>query len=105
VTDRGSGGVVRVGVVGLGYWGPNLVRNVVDSPRAELAWLCDRSRALLGSRRYPLCSGPSTSEMLADPSRRGARRDPHFTHHGVASAARRQARLDQAIRLVSAGDQ
>jgi predicted dehydrogenase len=29
----------RVGVVGLGYWGPNLVRNFDDL--AELAWLCD----------------------------------------------------------------
>jgi len=29
---------VRVGVVGLGYWGPQLVRNLVEAPQAELAW-------------------------------------------------------------------
>jgi predicted dehydrogenase len=32
---------VRVGVVGLGYWGPNLARNFDDLPGAELAWCCD----------------------------------------------------------------
>ena len=32
---------VRVGVVGLGYWGPNLARNVDRIPDAELAWCCD----------------------------------------------------------------
>jgi predicted dehydrogenase len=30
-----------VGVVGLGYWGPNLARNFAASPGAELTWLCD----------------------------------------------------------------
>jgi predicted dehydrogenase len=34
---------VRVGVVGLGYWGPNLARNFVAIPGCELAWLCDES--------------------------------------------------------------
>ena len=32
---------VRVGVVGLGYWGPNLARNLAAIPGCELAWLCD----------------------------------------------------------------
>jgi predicted dehydrogenase len=32
---------VRIGVVGLGYWGPNLARNFDRLPGAELAWLCD----------------------------------------------------------------
>jgi predicted dehydrogenase len=32
---------VRVGVVGLGYWGPNVVRNMARV--AELAWCCDLS--------------------------------------------------------------
>ena len=27
---------VRVGVVGLGYWGPQLVRNLYESPYADL---------------------------------------------------------------------
>ena len=32
---------VRVGVVGLGYWGPNLARNIDGLEGAELAWCCD----------------------------------------------------------------
>ena len=32
---------VRVGVVGLGYWGPNLARNFDALPGADLAWCCD----------------------------------------------------------------
>jgi predicted dehydrogenase len=36
-----------VGVVGLGYWGPNLARNFDRLPDAELAWLCDESAAAL----------------------------------------------------------
>jgi predicted dehydrogenase len=34
---------VRVGVVGLGYWGPNLARNFDDLPGCELSWVCDAS--------------------------------------------------------------
>jgi predicted dehydrogenase len=34
---------VRVGVVGLGYWGPNLARNFDRLPDADLRWICDAS--------------------------------------------------------------
>jgi predicted dehydrogenase len=33
---------LNVAVVGYGYWGPNLVRNVMASPSLELAALCER---------------------------------------------------------------
>ncbi|MEA2160828.1 MAG: hypothetical protein QOD66_3208, partial [Solirubrobacteraceae bacterium] len=36
-----TGRTVRVGVVGLGYWGPNLARNFASLPGCELAWACD----------------------------------------------------------------
>ena len=44
---------LRVGVAGLGYWGPNLARNLQALPGCELRWLCDaseqaRARAALG---------------------------------------------------------
>ncbi len=32
---------LRLGVAGLGYWGPNLARNFAAVPGCELAWLCD----------------------------------------------------------------
>jgi predicted dehydrogenase len=36
-----QGEPVRVGVVGLGYWGPNLARNLAAIGGCELRWLCD----------------------------------------------------------------
>jgi predicted dehydrogenase len=35
----------RVGIVGLGYWGPNLARNLSALESCELAWACDASEA------------------------------------------------------------
>ena len=42
------GAPLRVGVVGLGYWGPNLVRTFMDSPLFEVAYLCDVDAAMPG---------------------------------------------------------
>jgi predicted dehydrogenase len=39
---------IRVGVAGLGYWGPNLARNFAGLPGCEVAWLCDADDAALG---------------------------------------------------------
>ncbi len=38
---------IAVGVAGLGYWGPNLARNLAAIPGCELAWLCDADPAAL----------------------------------------------------------
>ncbi len=32
---------VNVGVVGLGYWGPNLVRNFAQTNHGKVTWVCD----------------------------------------------------------------
>lgn len=39
---------VTVGVVGLGYWGPNLARNFDRLPDTELRWVCDASEEARG---------------------------------------------------------
>jgi predicted dehydrogenase len=57
----------RIGVVGLNYWGPNLVRNFDEL--AELAWLCDLDdeRRELLSGRYPAAQATASFEdLLAD---------------------------------------
>jgi len=57
----------RVGVVGLNYWGPNLVRNFAEL--AELAWLCDLDEELLGrlAVRYPAARATTSyDDLLAD---------------------------------------
>jgi len=59
---------VTVGLVGLGYWGPNLARNF--DHLADLAWLCDFDEELRASfdARYPRARVTADfEEMLADP--------------------------------------
>jgi predicted dehydrogenase len=60
---------IRVGVAGLGYWGPNLARNFDRLPDAELAWLCDESEER-GDRQRGAFPGArvttSLDELLAD---------------------------------------
>jgi predicted dehydrogenase len=62
---------VRVAVVGLGYWGPNLVRNLFELPAAEVDVVCDlRTDALEKiAKRYPSVRGTtSLGEVLEDPA-------------------------------------
>jgi predicted dehydrogenase len=46
---------VGVAVVGVGYWGPNLIRNFFDTPGANMHAACDLSQPLLDkvARRFP----------------------------------------------------
>jgi len=59
--------LTKVGVVGLNYWGPNLVRNFDDL--AELTWLCDVDEGHLASvaGRYPHASASTAyTDLLSD---------------------------------------
>jgi predicted dehydrogenase len=61
---------VRVGVVGLGYWGPNLARNFDRLPGAELSWICDASEESLerwGAEFRAARASAEIDELLADP--------------------------------------
>lgn len=58
-----------VGIIGCGYWGPNLLRNFAENEAARLLWMCDLDEQRLEAmgRRYP--SAETTSDymrMLAD---------------------------------------
>jgi predicted dehydrogenase len=56
--------MLRVAVLGAGYWGPNLVRNLVENPLCAEVAVCDLDTAALGkiARRYP------GVRLTADPS-------------------------------------
>jgi predicted dehydrogenase len=58
---------VRMGVAGLGHWGPNLARNFAEL--AELTWLCDSDpdKSEVASRYPQARFTTSFDEMLADP--------------------------------------
>jgi predicted dehydrogenase len=63
--------VTTVGVVGLGYWGPNLARNFDRLPDAQLTWLCDASEEPLERWGGAFPSARTTSrldDLLADDS-------------------------------------
>jgi predicted dehydrogenase len=46
---------IRVGVIGAGYWGPNIVRNLLDAPGAEATAVADLSQDRLDAirKRFP----------------------------------------------------
>jgi len=43
--------IIKVGVVGCGYWGPNLIRNLRQSPDCQLKVICDMSEQRLRHMR------------------------------------------------------
>jgi predicted dehydrogenase len=60
--------VTKVGLIGLGYWGPNLARNFDNL--AQLAWLCDTDEQQLRTfaGRYPAARMTADfDELLGDP--------------------------------------
>jgi predicted dehydrogenase len=84
---------LRIGVVGLGYWGPNLVRVLQERPDVEVAWACDARRSALKgiARRYPGVRRTQQLErVLRDRNMSAvAIATPVATHHELASAALR----------------
>lgn len=58
--------MVRVGLIGCGYWGPNLARNFADLPEAELVAVADLDAAKVGKivRRYPTVEGRSGADAI-----------------------------------------
>src|SRR6187401_2270184 len=61
---------LKVAVVGAGYWGPNLIRNISEAPGAALRVICDQDEQRLKEvgRRYPGTQLVSDFEdVLRDP--------------------------------------
>jgi predicted dehydrogenase len=77
-----------VAVVGLGYWGPNLVRVLIERTDVELRWICDTdlSRLERYGRRYPSVRlTREIDEILDDPELDGVMlATPVFTHYALA---------------------
>lgn len=84
-------GPVGVGVAGCGYWGPNLVRNLVENRRTGELFVCDPrpERLVKVSQRYPnVASTTSYREMLDAPGLDAVViATPLSTHFPLAEAA------------------
>jgi predicted dehydrogenase len=89
--DGHDGKPLRVSVIGLGYWGPNIVRVLHDLPDAEVAWVCDRQEHALErvARRYPSVRPTTDYTRLLDDAALDAVviATPVGTHHALAAAA------------------
>ena len=106
---------VGLGVIGYGYWGPNLVRNFADQPSARIACVSDTRRDRLAAveRRYPgVRVTVSAQELIDDPTVDAvAIATPVASHFELALAALRAgkhvlvekpitATSEEALRLI-----
>jgi predicted dehydrogenase len=90
-----SAATLRVGVAGLGYWGPNLARNFASLPGVELAWVCDAAeepRAAAAARFPEARVTASFDDLLADD-----------TLDAVVIATPVPTHADLAVRVLEAG--
>jgi predicted dehydrogenase len=91
-TFRGAGngraGQAHVAVVGLGYWGPNLVRVLNEREDVGIRWICDidGSRVSAVARRYPgIVPTRDLDDVLSDPQVDGVLlATPVGTHYELA---------------------
>jgi len=85
--------VIRIGVIGYGYWGPNLVRNFHETPGMQVACVSDLrpERLAVVQGRYPAVKlTVNHRELLEDPGIDAvAIATPVSTHFDLATAALR----------------
>jgi FlaA1/EpsC-like NDP-sugar epimerase len=83
--------IIRAGVVGCGYWGPNLIRNLRQAPDCHLKIVCDTSEPRLAHMRrlYPEVSTTRCFEDLLNDSELDAIvvATPVRFHYEMAKAA------------------
>jgi len=62
--------MANIGLIGLGYWGPNLLRNIVGNRRTGKITICDKDPGRLNriSERFPSCRKTlSCGDIFSDP--------------------------------------
>ena len=62
--------MIRIGVIGYGYWGPNIVRNIARFPKAAISWICDMREEVLSDipRLYPtIKTTKKAQDIFGDP--------------------------------------
>ena len=82
--------MIRVGLVGVGHWGPNVVRSFDLDERAEVKWICDLNEAALEKigPRHSARTTTSFDDLLTDDEVNAvAVSTPVPTHFVLAKAA------------------
>jgi predicted dehydrogenase len=89
--NKGAEDVLRVGVIGYGYWGPNIVRNLHGQKHLQATMVCDKSAAALARVRkaYPGIEAVSDPmDVLRSPEVDAvAVVTPVWTHYELAKLA------------------
>ena len=87
---------MRVGVIGCGYWGPNLIRNLLENRKCTGVTVCDADPASLAKaqHRFPTVECvASVADLLRDEEVRAVViATPVSTHFGIARACLRAGR-------------
>src|SRR5262249_27153173 len=82
---------INIGVIGCGYWGPNLLRNFAENEGAHLRWICDLDQPRLAAmgRRYPAAqTATDYRALISDPGLDAiAVVTPVATHFQIAKEA------------------
>ena len=88
--------MITIGVIGYGYWGPNLVRNFSEAPGARVGFVTDLrpERLAHASARYPSVKvSTDYRDLLADPGVDAVVvATPVTTHFDIGMAALRAGR-------------
>ena len=91
--NKGKKSVLNIGVIGYGYWGPNLVRNFSELDEARVHTVADLNPKVLDivAKRYPATKTTTdTMAMIHDPEIDAiAIATPVSTHFSLALAALR----------------
>jgi predicted dehydrogenase len=82
---------IGAAVIGYGYWGPNLARNLDERPEFNFEFLCDQdvTQRSAFSRRFPhVRTTPDLSDVLSDPAVEAVViATPPKSHYALAKAA------------------
>jgi predicted dehydrogenase len=88
--------MLRIGVIGFGYWGPNIVRNFGMVNESQVTMVCDMNPQVLKKvkKAYPLIRVTADSAtMIKDPQVDAvAIATPVFTHFALAKMALQQGK-------------
>jgi predicted dehydrogenase len=83
--------MLRIGVIGYGYWGPNIVRNFNTANGSQVVMVCDMNQQSLKKvkKAYPdMRVTPDCIELIKDPQVDAvAIATPVFTHYELAKKA------------------
>lgn len=86
-----TGRLLRVGVIGCGYWGPNLVRNFARHPGSQVQAVCDtryeRATRVGAEYRIPVVTDHVDEVLRAPDLDLVVIATPSFTHFELARAA------------------